>query len=107
MVQWLRIHASTAGGLALGRLLGLTLGWETKIPSTMQHGQKIKKRKEGGETNHTHAYTPVPSSPTSVDVITAKETIGRKERRRKADRVLTAAGPPSLGSAPQFPAIQS
>ena len=79
----------------------------SRVPCSMTKKLKKEKRKEGGETNHTHAYTPVPSSPTSVDIITAKETIGRKERRRKADRVLTAAGPPSLGSAPQFPAIQS
>ena len=79
----------------------------SRVPGSMTKKLKKEKRKEGGETNHTHAYTPVPSSPTSVDIITAKETIGRKERRRKADRVLTAAGPPSLGSAPQFPAIQS
>ena len=79
----------------------------SRVPCSMTKKSKKEKRKEGGETNHTHAYTPVPSSPTSVDIITAKETIGRKERRRKADRVLTAAGPPSLGSAPQFPAIQS
>ena len=79
----------------------------SRVPCSMTKKLKKENRKEGGETNHTHAYTPVPSSPTSVDIITAKETIGRKERRRKADRVLTAAGPPSLGSAPQFPAIQS
>lgn len=79
----------------------------SQVPCSVTEKLKKEKRKEGGETNHTHAYTPVPSSPTGVDVITAKETIGRKERRRKADRVLTTEGPPSLGSAPQFPAIQS
>ena len=55
----------------------------SRVPCSMTKKLKKEKRKEGGETNHTHAYTPVPSSPTSVDIITAKETIGRKERRRK------------------------
>ena len=35
-VQWLRLHASTAGGT------GLTPGWGNKIPHAAWHGQKKK-----------------------------------------------------------------
>ena len=35
-VQWLRLHASTAGGM------GLTPGRGTKMPHAVQHGQKKK-----------------------------------------------------------------
>ena len=37
VVQWLRLHASTAGGV------GSTPGQGTKILHTVQHGQKKKK----------------------------------------------------------------
>ena len=40
MVQWLRYHASTAGGT------GSDPGQGTKIPHAMQHGQKKKKEKK-------------------------------------------------------------
>ena len=39
MVQWLRLCASTAGGL------GLIPSWEAKIPHTMQVEQPKKKKK--------------------------------------------------------------
>ena len=39
MVQWLRHHASNAGGM------GLILDQGTKIPQAPQHGQKKKRRK--------------------------------------------------------------
>ena len=38
MVQWLRLCASTAGGL------GLIPSWEAKIPHTMQVEQPKKKK---------------------------------------------------------------
>ena len=41
MVQWLRLHTSTAGGA------GSIPGWETKIPNAVQCGQKKKKNKRG------------------------------------------------------------
>ena len=37
-VQWLRLHASSAGGM------GLILGGRTKIPHASQHSQKIKNK---------------------------------------------------------------
>ena len=40
MVQWLRLHASNAGGV------GLISGWENKIPHAGMHSQKIKKLKK-------------------------------------------------------------
>ena len=40
VVQWLRLHASNAGGA------GLIPGWETKIPRAMWRGQKIEKVKK-------------------------------------------------------------
>ena len=40
MVQWLRIHSSSAGGV------GSILDWGTKIPYAIKHGQKIKKKKK-------------------------------------------------------------
>ena len=40
MVQWLRLHTSTAGGA------GSIPGWETKIPNAVQCGQKKKKIRE-------------------------------------------------------------
>ena len=36
-VQWSRLHISTAGGMES------IPDWETKIPFTMQHGQKNNK----------------------------------------------------------------
>ena len=36
-VQWSRLHISTAGGM------GSVTDWGTKIPFTMQHGQKNNK----------------------------------------------------------------
>ena len=39
--QWLRLHASTAGGV------GLIPGCGTKIPHATQHGKKKKKKKIG------------------------------------------------------------
>ena len=36
VVQWLRLHASTAGGM------GLIPGWETKIPRAVWHSQNIR-----------------------------------------------------------------
>ena len=39
LVQWLRLCASNAGGV------GSILGWGTKIPYAMQHGQKIKMKR--------------------------------------------------------------
>ena len=39
-VQWLRLHASTAGGG------GSVPGWGTKNPQSVQYGQKIKKKKK-------------------------------------------------------------
>ena len=40
VVQWLRLHASNAGGM------GSIPGQGTKIPQAMQCGQKIKERKK-------------------------------------------------------------
>ena len=37
-VQWLRLHASTAGGT------GSTPGWETKIQHASWYGKKKKKK---------------------------------------------------------------
>ena len=39
MAQWLRLHAANAGDM------GSIPGQETKIPHTMQHSPKIKKKK--------------------------------------------------------------
>ena len=39
-VQWLRLHASNAGGT------GLIPGWVTKIPHATWHSQKIKIKKK-------------------------------------------------------------
>ena len=39
MVQWLRLHASTAGGR------GSIPGRGTKIPHAVRHSQKIKENK--------------------------------------------------------------
>ena len=39
VVQWLGLGASTAGGM------GLIPGWGTKIPYTMRHSQKKRKKK--------------------------------------------------------------
>ena len=36
VVQWLRFHASSAGGM------GSTPGWETEIPHAGQLSQKLK-----------------------------------------------------------------
>ena len=36
-VQWLKLHASTAGDV------GLIPSWGTKIPHAMRHGQKKKE----------------------------------------------------------------
>ena len=44
MVQWLRFYTANAG------VAGLILGWGTKIPHTVQHGQKIIH-------THTHTHT--------------------------------------------------
>ena len=43
-VQWLRLHASTAGGT------GSIPGCGTKIPHAMWHGQKKKKKKKSMKT---------------------------------------------------------
>ena len=40
MVQWLRLHASTAGGM------GSIPGQGTKIPHALRHGQKKKKKRQ-------------------------------------------------------------
>ena len=40
VVQWLRLHTSTAGGV------GSIPGWGTKIPHAMGRSQKKKKKKE-------------------------------------------------------------
>ena len=40
VVQWLRLHASTTGGM------GLIPGWGTKIPHAMQCGKKKKVQQE-------------------------------------------------------------
>ena len=47
MVQWLRLCASTAGGL------GLIPSWEAKIPHTMQVEQPKKKNSGKNVTTHT------------------------------------------------------
>ena len=39
VVQWLRLHASTAGGT------GSIPGWGTKIPHATWHGPEKKKKK--------------------------------------------------------------
>ena len=39
-VQWLGLHASTAGGV------GLIPSWGTKTPHVMRHGQKKKGKKK-------------------------------------------------------------
>ena len=41
VVQRLRLCTFTLGGL------GSTLGWGTKIPHAVWHGQKVKKKKKG------------------------------------------------------------
>lgn len=38
VIQWVRLHDSTAWGT------GLTLGWRTKVPHPTQWGQKKKKK---------------------------------------------------------------
>ena len=40
VVQWLGLHASTAGGV------GLIPSWGTKTPHAMRHGQKKRKKKK-------------------------------------------------------------
>ena len=40
LVQWLGLHASTAGGM------GSIPGWGTKVPCAVWHGQKIFKNKK-------------------------------------------------------------
>ena len=46
VVQWLGLHASTAGAGAMGLIPGLG----TKIPQALWHGQKKKTYPEGSET---------------------------------------------------------
>ena len=46
--QWLRLHASTAGGV------GSIPGWGTKIPHVMQHGQNKTKKNYNEIPLHTH-----------------------------------------------------
>ena len=48
VAQWLRIHASTAGGV------GSIPGWGTKIPHVMQHGQNKTKKNYNEIPLHTH-----------------------------------------------------
>ena len=48
VVQWLRLHASNAGGA------GSLPGWGTKIPHAPQHGSAKKKRNENSNVFTLH-----------------------------------------------------
>ena len=55
-VQWLRLHASTAGGA------GSIPGWGTKILHAVRRGQKKKEKKSSAQDGH-------PGTPRSLPVL--------------------------------------
>ena len=74
MVQWLRPHASNAGGT------GSIRGWGTKIPHAMRPKNKERKKKEIPRV--LGALHQEPGRKTKFLIMSLNHNVGRKEVKR-------------------------